>query len=208
MKQFITKNFVTLVLGIVVLLLILQRCNAPKIDTQEPIIVTKIDTVFTIKDSIVYRIPKPIKIIIRDTLPQEFTEVSKQECDSLRESYISLAKRFTAQNIYKDTLKLDSVGQVVVNDTTYLNELVGRSYEYKYSIPTITKTITITTQQKPKNQFYIGGGVQGNKINIINQINAGLLFKNKKDQIFIGQGGIDITGQVNYGIYSYWKIKL
>jgi hypothetical protein len=208
MKHFITKNFVTLILGIVVLLLILQRCNAPKIDTPEPVIVTKIDTVFTIKDSIVYRTPKPIKIIIRDTLPQEFTEVSKQDCDSLRESYISLAKRFTAQNIYKDTLKLDSVGQVVVNDTTYLNELVGRSYEYKYSIPTITKTITITTPQKPKNQLYFGGGLEGNKTNIINQINAGLLLKNKKDQIFGITTGIDITGQVNYGINSYWKIKL
>lgn len=207
MKHFITKNFIPLILGILVLILILERCNNKPI-TQEPTIITKIDTVFTIKDSIVYRTPKPIKIIIRDTLPTEYVQVSNQECDSLRESYISLAKRFTAQNIYKDTLKLDSVGQVVVNDTTYLNELVGRSYEYKYSIPTITKTITIITPQKPKNQLYFGGGLEGNKTNIINQINAGLLLKNKKDQIFGITTGIDITGQVNYGINSYWKIKL
>jgi hypothetical protein len=205
MKHFITKNFIPLILGTLVLILILERCNNKPV-TQEPTVITKIDTIFTIKDSIIYRTPKPIKIIIRDTLPTEYVQVSNQECDSLRESYISLAKRFTAQNIYKDTLKLDSVGQVVVNDTTYLNELVGRSYEYKYSIPTITKTIT--TQQKPKNQLYFGGGLEGNKTNIINQINAGLLLKNKKDQIFGITTGIDIIGQVNYGINSYWKIKL
>ena len=55
--------------------------------------------------------------------------------------------------------------------------------------------------------MYIGGGLQGNQYNIINSINGGLLYKNKKDQIYGLSVGINTNGQIVYGISSYWKIK-
>ena len=56
--------------------------------------------------------------------------------------------------------------------------------------------------------MYIGGGLQGNQYNIINSINGGILYKNKKDQIYGLSVGINTNGQEVYGVSSYWKIKL
>ena len=56
--------------------------------------------------------------------------------------------------------------------------------------------------------FPVGGMIGGNREQIVNQINAGLLLKTKKDQIFGVNAGINTQGQVVYGLQSYWKIKL
>ena len=78
-----------------------------------------------------------------------------------------------------------------------------------YTIPIITKYIKVP--EEPKRQLYVGGGLDGTYINktpMINAAKAGLLYKNKKDQIYGATVGVSINGYLVYGLQSYWKIKL
>ena len=85
--------------------------------------------------------------------------------------------------------------------------IVGRSYKYDLKYPKIKETITIKEPYKPKNQLYLGGEISGSRLNLVDQINAGLLFKNKKDQIFGAKVGLNLDGQLHAGVSSYWKIS-
>jgi hypothetical protein len=105
-------------------------------------------------------------------------------------------------------VQIDTFGYIKVIDTLQKNQMVGRSFIKDLKIPEKTITITNTIYPDPKRQMYIGGGILGNKDNIVGQVQAGLLLKNKKDQIFGISTGINANGQVQYGVSSFWKIKL
>jgi hypothetical protein len=77
------------------------------------------------------------------------------------------------------------------------------SYNLKY--PIITKIITLPPPSR--NQLYIGGSLQGTLTNPVNQINAGVMLKNKKDQLYGAYTGVTMKGEVVVGIQSYWKIS-
>jgi hypothetical protein len=84
--------------------------------------------------------------------------------------------------------------------------VVGRSTQVNVKYPIIKETITLPA---PKTrQVYAGGQISGNSAELINGINAGLLLKNKRDQIYGVTIGLNTNGQVSYGLQSYWKIKL
>ena len=113
-----------------------------------------------------------------------------------------------SKSFYKDIIKIDSFGTITIKDTIQQNKLIGRGFVNNLKIPIKETIITNTVTQKPKNQFYIGGSLSGNKDNYIHAIDIGVLFKNKKDQIIGVKGGLDITGNWNIGVQSYWKLKL
>ena len=80
--------------------------------------------------------------------------------------------------------------------------------KWNYKIPVITNTITIQNYEKPRNQFYIGGGIDVNKGLTVNNVHIGGLLKTKKDHILGLHIGTQIDGGVVYGFQSYWKLKL
>ena len=84
--------------------------------------------------------------------------------------------------------------------------ITGRSTRYNLKYPIITNTVIVP--EKKKLQLYVGGGIQGQKSGIINQINANLLLKTKKDHIYGGSFGVNLLGEFQFGVQSYWKIKL
>jgi len=86
--------------------------------------------------------------------------------------------------------------------------VVGRGWTTDIKIPEKTITITNNIYPKPKRQLYIGGGIFLSQSELIKQINIGLLLKNKKDQIYSVSAGIDLKGTPEFGIHSYWKIKI
>ena len=109
-------------------------------------------------------------------------------------------------NIYSDTIKIDSIGKLIVKDTVWVNKLHGqRKIFVDYKIPTITKTVT--KFEEPKRQLYIGGNILGNT-NSLQSITPGILYKNKKDQIYQANIGIGNNGDIIYGLGLYWKIKI
>jgi len=199
----VIKNyFLYLIIGVLMILLLMSRCNKPKPDVVEPIIkrdtvwITHVDTIYT-KPKIVYS--KPDTVYETKWLPNP-------EYDKLLQQYNDLLKLYFATNITKDTLKLDSLGHIYVTDWVWKNQIESRKFTYNIKIPVVKESIT--NPVKPRNQLYIGGALQGNFTNPVNQINAGLLLKNKKDQIFGAYTGIDIDGQLQLGVQSYWKIHI
>ena len=195
------NNILSIAILILAVIIVLQRSNSSPDIIEKPIVIR--DTVWQKKDSVIYTSPKvvqtiPVKIISEKYLPDP-------NYDKLVLQYQELVKLHLAKNIQKDSVQIDSIGFVKVIDTVQNNIVQNRNWEYNLKYPIIKETII----QPPKkvNQLYIGGGLQGNQYNIINSINGGILYKNKKDQIYGLSVGINTNGQVVYGVSSYWKIK-
>lgn len=198
--NFVKQHFFHLIIVLLFVIIILQRCDKPTI-VEKPIIIRDTvwvhvkDTVYT-KPKIVYT--KPDTVIDTTYLPNP-------DYGKLKEQYRDLLTKYFNTNVTKDTLKIDSIGHVYVTDWVWKNQIESRKYTYDIKFPVIKETITPPV--KTRNQLYIGGSLQGNFTNPINQINAGLLLKNKKDQIFGLYTGMNMEGQLQYGIQSYWKIS-
>ena len=195
------NNILSIAILILAVIIILQRINSSPDIVEKSIVIR--DTVWQKKDSVIYTSPKviqtiPVKIISEKYLPDP-------NYDKLVLKYQELVKLHLAKNIQKDSVQIDSIGFVKVTDTVQNNIVQNRKWEYNIKYPIIKETVI----QPPKkvNQLYIGGGLQGNQYNIINSINGGILYKNKKDQLYGLSIGVNTNGQAVYGVSSYWKIK-
>ena len=195
------NNILSIAILILAVIIVLQRSNSSPDIIEKSIVIR--DTIWQKKDSVIYTSPKvvqtiPLKIISEKYLPDpNYYKLVLQ--------YQELVKLHLAKNIQKDSVQIDSIGFVKVTDTVQNNIVQNRKWEYNIKYPIIKETII----EPPKkiNQLYIGGGLQGNQYNIINSINGGILYKNKKDQLYGLSIGVNTNGQVVYGLSSYWKIK-
>jgi hypothetical protein len=204
-KETIQKNFLSIVVVVLIVILLLQRCGSG--DTEPaPGVIIKRDTTWIVKDSTIITKPQLVNTIEVPVERWDVEYLPDTNYANLLKQYIELASKHVAQNVYNDTIKIDSTGWLSIKDTVSKNRLTTRSFEYSFKYPKITETITIP--EKKRNQMYVGGMIGGNREQIVNQINAGLLLKTKKDQIFGVNAGINTQGQVVYGLQSYWKIKL
>jgi hypothetical protein len=204
-KETIQKNFLSIVVVVLIVILLLQRCGSG--DTEPaPGVIIKRDTTWIVKDSTIITKPQLVNTIEVPVERWETEYLPDTNYAKLLEQYVALSAKFLQMGIYQDTVKLDSFGYVAIKDTVTKNALSGRLVDYHIKVPKITETITIP--EKKKNQVYIGGMIGGSKEQIVNQINAGLMLKTKRDQIIGVNAGINTQGQVVYGVQSYWKIKL
>ena len=195
------NNILSIAILILAVIIVLQRSNSSPDIIEKSIVIR--DTIWQKKDSVVFTSPKvvqtiPVKIISEKYLPDP-------NYDKLLLQYQELVKLHLAKNIQKDSVKIDSIGFVKVIDTVQNNIVQNRKWEYNIKYPIIKETVI--QPSKKVNQLYIGGGLQGNQYNMINSINGGILYKNKKDQLYGLSIGVNTNGQVVYGLSSYWKIK-
>jgi hypothetical protein len=193
-----------LVIGILVAIIILQRSctlseNKP---TDEQTVVT--DTIWKTTHDTVFKKATVIK--------KEYVHINKPEytsgetIDTCKARFQNLLNEHLVRRVYSDTITLDSLGTIVVQDTVWINKLYGKRMFIKdYKIPFVTKTITKPAE--PKRQLYFGGNIFGNT-NSLQSITPGLLYKNKKDQIYQANLGLNFDGTITYGFGAYWKIKL
>ena len=196
--KFIKDNFLSLIILFLVFILFFNKGKETTVTK------TLKDTVWQVKDSIIFTKPQVIKtisILYKDR-PKEYLPDTNYA--SLVLQYNKLVDKFLDSNIYQDSIKIDSIGHVYVKDTVSNNLLKGRSYSYSLKYPIIN---TYTTSP-PKNQLYYGGGVIGSPVEIINNIQLGVLLKTKRDRIVGINAGINSQGTITYGVSSYWKIKL
>lgn len=191
---------------LLVLILFIERCDSRKKSDPQPIIVR--DTVWTEHAGTSTSIPQLVNSIPYpvDRLTKEIQYLPDTNYQKLLIQYQNLLALYLTKNVQKDSLKIDSIGYVSLTDTVTKNLISDRKFSYNLKYPVITNTITLPS--KPRNQLYIGGGLEGNPGVLINQINGGLLWKNKKDQIFGGYVGVDKNLSLQYGVQSYWKINL
>lgn len=203
LKQFNLLHILIIALFIIILL---QRgCGGTK-----PQIITKIDTITQVKyERIVeYGVSKPRFIKgERDTIIEtEIEYVLSEEDYGIITKLDTLIELYSMKNIYRDSVKIDTFGYITLIDTVQENKFLGRSFTTNITIPEKTTTVTKTITLPSVRQFYIGGGLMGNKFSLINYASAGLLYKDRQDRIF--GASVGWNGQLSYGVSSYWKIKL
>jgi hypothetical protein len=201
----IKPYFNYILIGLLVLIIFLQRsCSGDKVVVADPKVEIKYDTVYKhVHDTVQNTVYHTIHDTVKPDAP-EYT--SGEHIDTCRARFNYLLKQHIARRVYQDTLKLDSLGTIVVIDTVWLNKLGKRTKIYDYKIPFVTKTVTITKEKEPVRQLYIGGNIFGDK-NAVQLLTPGVLYKTKKDQIYQANIGINFDGTFTYGVGAYWKIS-
>ena len=185
------KNIQTLLVVVLAVLLFLQRgCSStppvdPEVITE---IVTKWDTVKVEKTEYVPKIVEKVVVNI-DTFsaPIDTTAVLKD---------------YYAKYFYTDTIQLDTLGSIIVNDTITRNLISFRDVQSDIFIPTTTITNTVYLY---KREFF-GGLSVGATNQAVQNINAELLYVNKKRQAYGFGVGLNPQFQPVYTVRMYWKI--
>ena len=185
------KNIQTLLIIVLVVLLFLQRsCSSDPIpDTK---IVTKIevkyDTINTVTKTYIPKWKTKIETI-HDTF--------QADIDTL-----AILKDYYTKYYYSDTLKIDTVGYAIINDTITQNFIAARKIKTNILIPTTTITKEIYLN---KNELYWGLGLQG-RTDQLNYLGGELLFRNKKKQVY-GLGiGVNQDFKPVLSGRIYWKL--
>lgn len=202
--QFVKKNFLSLVVLVLLVVILLQRCSGP-VAPEAPKVVR--DTTWIVKDSLIVSKPQLIKSIAiesHDTIINQYLPDTNYA--KLVLQYQEVVNQLLTKNILADSIRIDTSGYVKITDTVQKNLIVGRGTQVNIKYPIIKETVTIPP--KKVTQLYVGGGVDGKQTSLINQIRAGVILKSKNDKIFTASAGLNIDGQPVFGLGSYWKIKL
>jgi hypothetical protein len=201
--KFLKSNISNLVIVVLILILLLQKCDsssqvvpAPKIDT----VLQYVEIHHTVKSKPVYIHTK------KDTIWMD-SIVYKPDTGyvGLLDQYLGLGNKHFATNTFKTEFSLGKYGNATVIDTIRQNKLIASGFEYDILVP--EKTITVIEQAPPKREVYLGVGAYGDKINFIDGLYVGGLYKDKQDRITgvsVGYG----SNNIQFGISSYWKLKL
>lgn len=200
--EFVKKNFLSLIIILLVIIVFLQRCGEkPQVISDQVRIIR--DTVWIVKDSLIYTKPQIVRTVITNSTDSVFTNyVPDTNCAKLLVQYQDVVNQLLSKNIQEDSIRIDTNKYVKITDTVQRNVVIGRSSYVSLSYPVIKEII----KEIPKNQVYLGGGLQG--VPGINAISGGVLFKSKKDKIFIGSLGMTTKGEFIYGAQSFWKVKI
>ena len=193
------------VIVVLVAIIILMRSCESTFFPQEPVVITKYDTIWKETHD---TITKEVEVVkIQYVKPEGPQYTAGENIDTCRARFNYLLKQHIARRTYKDTIALDSLGTITVIDTVWLNKLGKRTYIKDYKIPLVTKTVTIIKQADPKRQLYIGGNLFGDK-RTLQSFTPGVLYKDKKDRLYQANVGVNFDGTLTFGIGTYWKINL
>jgi hypothetical protein len=193
-------NFIIVVLAIIILL---QRCSKGNTSPTK-IKITK-DTVWIHKDSTIYSKPQLIKTISVPVEQWNTEYLPDTNYSKLLKQYQEIVTKYLLSNLIQDSIKIDSIGYLKIVDTISTNLVKGRSTSYKFKYPIVKETLTII--QEPKRQLYAGIGLGGDKVKLIDQVSVGVLYKDRRDRIF-GASVMASPSGIEYGVQSFWKIKL
>jgi len=185
------KNIQTLLIVVLAVLLLLQRsCSStPKV---EPEVITKVVTQWdTLEVTKTKYVPKYIKktVVSIDTFQAPIDTVS-------------ILKDYYAKYFYTDTIKIDTLGTIVINDTVTRNLISMRDVQSNIFIPTTTVTNTVYLY---KREFY-GGIAIGSTNQAVQNINGEFLYVNKKRNAYGFGVGLNPDFQPIYTVRMYWKI--
>jgi len=217
MKEYVKyslPSFVLMILMAIGFILFSRGCfQAANTEEVKPTVIVTRDTQYIQQPPVT--IPQYQPIIIETkapaVIPQQYQPSNNQEV--LLKQYQDLVEKFLTSHRYKDSIVLkDSalreVGIVRLDDIVSENEIKSRAPSYALKFPVITNTVTITQPYLPRNQWFVGGALNGNKLNLVDVFKAGVLIKNKKDQIFSINGTISTGGYLGAELGYYTKIRL
>ena len=186
------KNIQTLLIVVLAVLLFYQK-SCSSTPPVEPQTITEVITRWdTLKVATKEYVPKYIRktIVNIDTFQAPIDTMS-----ILRDYY--------AKYFYTDTIKVDSLGFIVINDTVTRNLISKRDVQSNIFIP--TTTITNTTYLYKRELFW-GVSVSGINVTRIQNINGELMYVNKKRNAYGFGVGVRSKFQPIYTGRLYWKI--
>lgn len=200
--KFIKDNLIAIIVSILLVLVLLQRCEQPVVEA--PKVVR--DTILVVKESFTTTKPQVVKTIEIESHDTIITQqyIPDTNYQKLVLQYQEVVNQLLAKNIMQDSVAIDSVGYVKITDTVQKNLIVGRSVKTRISYPIIRETITLPA--KKTNQLYVGGAILGNPSP--NGIMGSALLKTRNDFLFGGSLSVNTYGDLQYGVHSFWKIKL
>ena len=185
------KNIQTLLIVVLAVLLLLQRsCSStPQV---EPKVITEVVTHWdTVKVETTKYVPKIVeKVVVNiDTFSAPIDTVT-------------VLKDYYAKYFYTDTIQIDTLGSIVINDTITRNLISMRDVQSNIFIPTTTITNTVYLY---KREFY-GGFSVGATNQAVQNINGEFLYVNKKRDAYGFGVGLNPQWQPVYTVRMYWKI--
>lgn len=208
MINFLKKlDFKTLlILTLILVILFLRACSGDskgnkdkiiKVDGKKYILVKHtVDTVYEKVTETVYRdgetvyVDRPIYIPVPGNVDTS-----------------EILKDYYAKYTYKDTLKLkDSLGFITVTDTIFKNKLYKRIWVSNVNKITVNEKLYL--KDPPKIQFFVGGTLGFDKVNIINFAGPSFVLKDKKDHLYSLSLGYSNAKSIVIQGGMLWKISL
>jgi len=197
----------TQILAFVLLVLIgviyYQGCKIDKLENQP----VKTDTVVNyieVHDTIPGK-PKLVKIIDVDTVFYPKIEyLPHPDYDILLSQYENLIVKHFSKNVFQTTVPI-KYGIATILDTVTENKSIGNQLILDVMFP--EKIVTITKFAPPARQYYLGTIGTLTTQDFLNSVSIGGLYKDKKDRIFGASIGLNGSGNIQYGVSSYIKIK-
>jgi hypothetical protein len=190
------------VIAVLVVLLLLQRgCNTGLRQPQEPTVVTVVDTQYITKtvQRPVYKPGQPVVV----TLPGD-TLIFTEPVDTF-----AILKDHYSTRVYNDTIPVDSIGFVYLQDSIRENQIQARKFKANYTIPIITSTTTITLPPPPpKTQVFAGVDAGFNKTAPVSYAGPTIALKTKKDALYTVGVGYAVEQGMTVRGSMLWKIKL
>lgn len=189
-----------------VLLFLLMRERGKNAEARPNDTITVHDTAWQIHDSIrIKKVPVYKEVIVEVTSKPEMLPDTNYA--RLKEQYMALLALYLNKKAYSDTIRVGSYGYIALLDTIKENKIAHRRTRDNFNIPIVKETKTITKYAPPVRQVYVGGGVMVNNTLGIRGVEAGLLYKTKKDQLYNITASSTIEGDVMYGVHYYYKLK-
>ena len=164
------------------------------------------DTTWKIHDSIVVKKVPVLKEVIVEVAsrPEMLPDTNYA---NLKRQYMALLQLYLYKVIYSDTIKVGTYGYIAVLDTIAENKLAYRKTQENFKIPVVKETKTITKYAPPVRSLFVGGGITTSNSLGIRGIEAGIIYKTKKDALFNAKASVDLNGSPLYGFGYYYKIK-
>ena len=207
MPDYVKNNIFSFIVLILLLSLIyLQWVNKQQKQAKEPLQIVKRDTVYMdIRNytNIVPKLVERIPYLITESETRYFPDTNYAK---LVQQYHNLVEELLAKHIYIDTLRIDSIGYVQVNDTISNNRVLGRSYLSNLSYPIITNTVY--QPEAKKAMLYWGVGMQMNNVFSVNSLSTGGIYKFKNNFMLGGSIGMSQNGKTIFGAQGYWPLNM
>jgi len=193
LKSFFSNLQSILIVGLVLIILLMREC-----DGEKPVVKTIIETKETVKwDTI--KIPEITYVPKWQTKIVRVTDTIPQDIDTME-----ILKDYYVKYFYSDTLDIDTIGNIVINDTITQNKIFARKPKVNIQIPVVTKEITITKIINER-EFYYGVGLQGST-DQLNYLGGEFLYRTKKKNAYGVSLGINQDFSPIIGGKVYWKI--
>ena len=190
------KTLLIVVLGVIIFLT--RSCQGGS-DITEPQVITEVVTQWdTVKVEKTKYVPKVIERIVVNI------DTFATPIDTL-----SVLQDYYAKYFYTDTIKIDTIGYVTINDTITRNLISFRDVQSNIFIPTTTITNTVYLNRRE----FFGGISVGGMLNPvqnespINYISGELLYINKKRNVYGFGLGVDADFLPILSGRMYWKLS-